>query len=55
MWSVVTPRTIFPARRVGTLEPSAEASFLVLRGDPLADIESTKRIALRVKQRQIVR
>ncbi|HEV8381549.1 MAG TPA: amidohydrolase family protein [Gemmatimonadales bacterium] len=49
MWSVTTPRAIFPARRIGRLEEGYEASFLVLRADPLQDITATRAIALRVK------
>jgi amidohydrolase family protein len=50
MWSVTTPRAIFPKRRIGELRDGYEASFLVLRADPLKDIEATRAIALRVKQ-----
>ena len=50
MWSVTTPRSIFPDRRIGELEEGYEASFLVLREDPLADIGATRAISLRVKQ-----
>ena len=34
-WSMDTPRTIFPDRLVGALEPGYEASFLVLGADPI--------------------
>jgi amidohydrolase family protein len=50
MWCVTTPRAIFPARRIGALEDGYEASFLVLREDPLVDIRATRTISLRVKQ-----
>lgn len=50
MWSVTTPRAIFPSRRIGMLQDGYEASFLVLRADPLRDIAATREIALRVKQ-----
>jgi hypothetical protein len=40
MWSEVTPRAIFPGRRIGRLEPGYEASFVVLRADPLADFDA---------------
>jgi len=50
MWSVTTPRAIFPARRIGELKDGYEASFLVLHGDPLRDFGATRAIALRVKQ-----
>lgn len=50
LWADDTARGIFPNRRIGTLEPGYEASFLVLDGDPLADFSNVKRIRLRVKQ-----
>jgi imidazolonepropionase-like amidohydrolase len=50
MWSVTTPRAIFPNRRIGAFQEGYEASFLVLRADPLRDISATGAIALRVKQ-----
>lgn len=45
-----TPRTIFPERRIGRLEPGWEASFLVLDANPLEDFSAPGRIALRVKR-----
>jgi imidazolonepropionase-like amidohydrolase len=48
-WSVDTPRTIFPRRRLGELRAGFEASFLVLDGDPLDDPENLHRIGMRVK------
>ncbi|MFL5526322.1 MAG: amidohydrolase [Gemmatimonadaceae bacterium] len=50
MWSVDTPRSIFPARLIGELSEGYEASFLVLAGDPLADFSNTRKIVLRMKQ-----
>jgi hypothetical protein len=50
MWCVTTPRAIFPERRIGALEDGYEASFLVLREDPLADMGAPRTITLRVKQ-----
>jgi imidazolonepropionase-like amidohydrolase len=50
MWTEETPRTIFPARKIGSLEEGYEASFLALEGDPLADWTATGRIELRVKR-----
>jgi imidazolonepropionase-like amidohydrolase len=50
MWSVTTPRAIFPNRRIGQLRDGYEASFLVLGGDPLADFANSGRIVRRVKQ-----
>ena len=50
LWSVETPRSIFPQRRIGELRDGFEASFLVLAGDPLADFGRTAMIRRRVKQ-----
>jgi hypothetical protein len=49
-WSIDTPRAIFPHRDIGRLERGAEASFLVLSGDPLADFAHAHDITLWVKQ-----
>lgn len=54
MWSVTTPQAIFPKRRIGVLDEGYEASFLVLRGDPIADILATRTIARRVKQGELI-
>jgi hypothetical protein len=51
-WSIDTPRAVFRHRDIGRLEPGAEASFLVLRRDPLADFAATHDIAMWVKQGQ---
>ena len=50
MWAVETPRSIFPHRRIGALEPGFEASFLVLAANPVERFDATKDIRLRVKQ-----
>lgn len=50
MWSETTPRAVFPGRRIGAFHEGAEASFLALGADPLADFEATADIALRFKQ-----
>ena len=50
MWSMTTPRAIFPGRKVGSLEAGYEASFLVLGGDPLLDFENVRRIRMRFKE-----
>lgn len=54
MWSQDTPRAIFPGRRVGCLRDGCEASFLVLRGDPLADFGQVRGIVLRVKEGRLL-
>ena len=49
-WSVDTPKTIFPKRKLGELAPGFEANFLALNGDPLEDPANLNRIGMRVKQ-----
>jgi imidazolonepropionase-like amidohydrolase len=49
IWSVDTPRSIFPRRRLGCFDSGCEASFLALAGDPLVDFQNTERIVLRMK------
>jgi hypothetical protein len=53
-WSVNTPKTIFPNRKVGELHPGFEVNFLVLGGDPLEDPDNLHRIAMRVKQGRVL-
>ena len=50
MWCELTPRMIFPHRKLGYLREGFEASFLVLADDPLEDFAHTAKIKLRVKQ-----
>lgn len=50
IWSEATPRTIFPARKIGKLRAGYEASFLVLEADPLVDFKAVKNIRWRFKQ-----
>ncbi len=40
MWSEITPRAIFPTRRIGYLRDSYEASFVVLKQNPLKDFSA---------------
>jgi Amidohydrolase family len=49
IWSIVTPKSIFPQRRIGALADGYEANFLVLRGNPLVEIQATRNISMRVK------
>lgn len=53
-WSVDTPRTIFPARRLGALDPGYEADFLVLDADPLDHPDNLHRIGMRVQAGQVL-
>ncbi|MDQ6888069.1 MAG: hypothetical protein M3068_12390 [Gemmatimonadota bacterium] len=50
IWSMATPRAIFPGRRIGCFESGCEASFLALADDPLRDFRNAQRITLRMKQ-----
>jgi hypothetical protein len=53
-WSVDTPRTIFPNRKLGALDPGYEANFLVLNANPLADPENLHLIGMRVKAGKVL-
>jgi len=53
-WSIDTPRSIFPERAIGLLEAGAEASFLVLTGNPIEEIARSHAIVLRVKNGEVV-
>jgi len=50
MWSVTSAETIFPRRKIGYLREGYEASFIVLRGNPLESFERVRDIRLRFKQ-----
>lgn len=50
MWSVTAAQTIFPHRKIGHLREGYEASFIVLRGNPLENFERVRDIRLRFKQ-----
>ena len=50
LWSVETPQAISPSRKIGRLINGYEASFLVLRADPLVNIANTRQIVARVKR-----
>lgn len=54
LWSQATPQAIFPGRKLGCLQQGCEASFLVLRGDPISDFGHVRDILLRVKQGYIL-
>jgi hypothetical protein len=54
IWSIHTPQVAFPERRIGSVTPGSEASFLVLRRNPLEDFEATAEIILRVKQGRLL-
>jgi hypothetical protein len=54
LWCETTAATIFPKRKIGRLKEGYEASFLVLRGDPLQDFTRVQQIEMRVKQGEIL-
>lgn len=49
-----TARAIFPSRAIGGLDDGFEASFLVLDGDPLADLAQLRSVRMRVKQGRVL-
>jgi imidazolonepropionase-like amidohydrolase len=50
LWAVMTPRAMFPNRKIASLEDGYEASFLALNGNPLEDFQNTRQISIRFKQ-----
>jgi imidazolonepropionase-like amidohydrolase len=50
----VTPRALFPGRKLGCFESGCEASFLLLGGDPMADLAQVDMPLLRVKQGRLL-
>lgn len=50
LWVEVTPKTIFPERKIGALREGYEASFVALSGNPLNDFVNVRSIKLRFKQ-----
>ncbi len=50
LWCEVTPLAIFPQRKIAALKEGYEASFLVLKENPLKTFETVFSIQLRVKQ-----
>lgn len=50
MWSEVTAKAIFPNRKIGLLQEGYEASFLILRQNPLIGEGFVYQIILRIKQ-----
>jgi len=54
LWCEDTPRAIFPDRRIGRLQEGYEASFLVLRENPLERFEAVTGIEHRMKQGHFV-
>jgi hypothetical protein len=55
MWCDTTANTIFPRRKIGKLKAGYEASFLVLKNNPLQEFSAVQQISLRVKQGRVLR
>jgi len=54
LWCEQTPQAIFPGRRIGRLQEGYEASFLVLKGNPMDRFEAVRQIAFRMKQGHVL-
>lgn len=54
MWCEITPKVIFPGRKIGILKPGYEANFLVLEKNLLSNFEYTQSIEMRVKQGRLI-
>lgn len=52
--TVDTPKWLFPGRQLGGFAEGAEASFLVLEGNPLENLDALEKIAVGVKQGHIM-
>jgi imidazolonepropionase-like amidohydrolase len=49
LWGKQTTQHIFPNRKLGEIKEGYEANFLVLKGNPIINIESIKTIVWRIK------
>lgn len=54
MWCEVTPKAIFPKRKIALLQEGYEASFLILKKNPLISSGFVYEITLRVKKGEIL-
>ena len=55
MWTVTAAQTIFPKRKIGHLREGYEASFVVLRGNPIDNFEHVRGVHLRFKQGLLIK
>ena len=55
IWCAGTAHTIFPKRQLGELKEGFEASFLVLRENPIEHFSSVRQISMGVKQGHLLR
>jgi imidazolonepropionase-like amidohydrolase len=54
LWSKQTTQHIFPNRKLGEIKEGYEASFLVLKENPVINIESIKTIVWRIKMGKFI-
>jgi imidazolonepropionase-like amidohydrolase len=54
MATIDTPLALFPKRKLGCFQPGCEASFLVLIGNPLEDLDALDKPLLRIKQGRVL-
>lgn len=54
LWCEQTPQSIFPDRRIGRLREGYEASFLVLKENPIDRFEAVRQITFRMKQGHVL-
>ena len=52
LWSMNTPKAVFPGRNIGCLDDGCEASFIAFRCSPLDNFVCVKEIAYRMKRGQ---
>jgi Amidohydrolase family len=54
MWCETTPLAIFPNRKIASLKEGYEASFIVVKENPIENIQTLSHIQLRVKQGRLL-
>jgi len=50
IWTGVTTQTIFPNRKIGSIEEGYEANFIALEGNPIQDFDFVSKVNTRFKQ-----
>ena len=55
MFSVETPKAIYPKRKIAEFKNGYEASFLVVKNNPMIDIMNAKEIYFAVKQGTVLK
>jgi imidazolonepropionase-like amidohydrolase len=54
IWCENTAKTIFPQRKIGELKEGYEASFVVLKANPIQDFSAVQQISFAVKQGRVL-